>query len=129
MPRVEQRPSLDPGLDILAESLEVVHVGLLGGPLDAQTLSIVRLRDLCHISKSRSFGVVCVARALQCGSEPRDRSQQAGSIYADTDGVSYVVNLLVGNVAVVLEDVVVRDARGDGNLLESRLGGHTASVY
>lgn len=43
--------------------------------------------------------------------------------------VSYVVNLLVGDAAVVLEDVVVCDARGDGNLLEGRLEGHTASVY
>lgn len=37
---------LDPGLDVLAECLELLHVTLLGGPVNSQALSLVGLRDL-----------------------------------------------------------------------------------
>lgn len=59
VPRVEQGLSLNPGLDVLAESLESFHVSLLGGPLDTQTLSVVGLGDLCHVSTSASLRSVC----------------------------------------------------------------------
>jgi hypothetical protein len=38
------------GLDVLEQSLELVHVGLLLGPLDAETLGLVGLGDLGEVS-------------------------------------------------------------------------------
>ena len=109
---------LDLGLDLLGQSLELLHVGAGGRPVDAKTLGLIGLGDLgrlvnrCRVLKGRN--------CIPCGSGPRillviliPKIPWHGS--------TYVVNLLVGNGAVVLEDVVVRRACGVDKLLERRL--------
>ena len=44
---------LDLGLDLLGQSLELLHVGLAGRPVDAETLSLVGLRDLGRLVTER----------------------------------------------------------------------------
>jgi hypothetical protein len=117
------------GLDLLKQSLELVHIRLLLRPADAQPLLLVGLGDLVMArewsvlkSCNNTMSLGCLKRGgyIPCGSGPVFCASVKGCDIRSER--TYMVNLLVGEPPVVLEDVVLWCANSDSELLGDRLG-------
>lgn len=129
---VKSCAALHLGLELLEQSLELVHVGLLLGPADAETFRLVGLGDLGEVVSMQGADRPGVHGEIPCGSGPNKgcKLEVTGKGGGDGEGVTpwgrgrggtHVLDDLVGGWAVVLEDVVLGGAGGGHELLNDGL--------
>lgn len=119
-------------LDLLSQSLELIHLKLLLWPADAQSLRLVGLGDLFtnnqYVRNTTTLvGICCILTMWTWTYQTRRSVVPLASITKDSGRAfqkTHVANFLVGKLAVVLQDVVILGASGNGNLLRDGLRGN-----
>jgi hypothetical protein len=131
---MSKKSTLHLGLDLLVESLELVHICCLGRPANAQPLLLVGLGDL-NISLVYNLTAISKLRSnhlsyeynIPCGSEPKQTHQH----YTISKWAiqTYMVNNLVRNPAIVLQDIEISRTTSLGNLLCNGLYKIRSAIY
>ena len=109
-PRPSRSKGLHLRLEALVQGLELVHVSCLRRPADAKALLLIGLGDLAWVLAEAAMDRLFSSVNVPCGSEP------VGAVLMLARNPScqewawrtYVVDNLVGDPAVVLEDIEVR---------------------